>query len=165
MRACLTKLAKRKYWECRVSCIYMCIVFCCVFAAWCNATNHNFLYLVDFIWLNWYFTFIIRSFPNLPDYQFQWQLEFTCFITLIAIAYYKSMASPFNRYSVLVMRPLEMGRLYGLQYCCLHLSLELLIQTTSHSTLQALGSAINPPSVKLISWTVVEKIWDMHTMK
>ncbi len=53
----------------------------------------------------------------------------------------------------------RMGQLLGRWYCCLQLSQEPLIQTTSHWTLHFLGSsAIHPPSVKSIRWTVFEII-------
>ncbi len=56
----------------------------------------------------------------------------------------------------LVQCPLRMclfgtGRMLGLWYCCLQLSREPLIQTTSHWTLHFLGSSvIHPPSVESI---------------
>ncbi len=63
------------------------------------------------------------------------------------------MQCPFN------MCPFRTGRLLGLRYCCLQLSRETPIQTTSHMTLHfCRSSAIHTLSVKLIGWTVVEII-------
>lgn len=57
-------------------------------------------------------------------------------------------------------RPLPFKKSFE-QADCLQLSQEPLIQTTSHLTLCFLGSsAIVPPSVKLIGWTVAETIED-----